>query len=124
MAKNRDFWLTSGFHLLQRDDDGRMLVTDDFLRAYLQRPELAPVAESCVEERRLHATLLDAPRRTVTTAELGRLADADARGAGTVCMALQVAASSIQSGTSWIAPLARSSSRHRATTSAFRSMSS
>ena len=32
-----------GWHLLDRRDDGRHLVTDDFLRAYLLRPELRPV---------------------------------------------------------------------------------
>ena len=37
-----DFWLSCGHHLLDRDDGGGLLVTDDFLKAYLARPELAP----------------------------------------------------------------------------------
>ena len=73
-----DFWLTSGFHLLERDGDGRLAVTDGFLSAYLRRPEMAPVAESCDAERRLHAALLDDPRRRVAPADLAALADADA----------------------------------------------
>ncbi|MCZ6743636.1 MAG: DUF6352 family protein, partial [Alphaproteobacteria bacterium] len=40
-----DFWRSSGFHLLERDGDGNMAVTDGFLRAYLRRPEMEPVAE-------------------------------------------------------------------------------
>ena len=27
-----DFWQSSGFHLLARDEAGRLVVTDDFLR--------------------------------------------------------------------------------------------
>ena len=33
MVKN-DFWLTSGWHLLDKDDAGRLLPTEDFMRAY------------------------------------------------------------------------------------------
>ena len=73
-----EFWLTSGYHLLECDGDGRLLVTDDFLRAYFHRPEMAPVEESCDAERRLHASLLEAPRRPVPPAELKALADPDA----------------------------------------------
>lgn len=54
-------------------------MTDDFLRAYFQRPELAPVIESCDAERTLHARLTDDPRAAVTPGDLGQLADADAR---------------------------------------------
>ncbi len=75
---NPDFWLTSGFHLLDRDDQGQLRVTDDFLRAYIDRPEMAPIAESCDAERALHKALAEEPRRPVTEAELGALADPDA----------------------------------------------
>ena len=73
-----DFWLTSGFHLLDRDGDGRLRVTDEFLRAYLRRPEMAPVEESCEAERALHAALLEEPRRAVSDATLSAMADPDA----------------------------------------------
>ncbi len=74
-----DFWQSCGYHLLRRTAEGRLLVTDDYLRAYYARPELAPIAESCEAERRLHASLMAEPQRTVAEAEIGALADADAR---------------------------------------------
>ena len=74
-----DFWPSCGFHLLQRSQDGKLIVTDDYLRAYYSRPELAPVAESCAVENALHAALMDAPRRTVAEADLAAIADEDAR---------------------------------------------
>ncbi len=74
-----DFWRNSGFHLLQRKPDGRLAITDDFLRAYLLRPEIAPIDESGPAERALHESLLDSPRRTVGEVELGRIEDADTR---------------------------------------------
>ena len=74
-----DFWRHSGFHLLQRDAHGMLGVTDDYLRAYFARPEVAPVADSCAQERALFAALLDDPRRAVAPAEIDAMADADAR---------------------------------------------
>jgi hypothetical protein len=73
-----DFWRASGYHLLDLAD-GRLAVTDAFLRAYYLRPEVQPVEESCDAERRLHASLLDDPRRPVSATELAALADPDAR---------------------------------------------
>ena len=49
-----DFWQHCGYHLLERAEDGHLRVTDDYLRLYYERPELAPVAESCAAERHLH----------------------------------------------------------------------
>jgi len=72
-------WPNSGFTLLDRDDAGRLVVTEDFLAAYLVRPELEPVAESCDAERALHASLLNDPTRAVGAYDLSALADADAR---------------------------------------------
>jgi hypothetical protein len=74
-----DFWLSSGFHLLQRDAAGNLAVTDDFLRAYLERPEMQLAEDSDVEERALHANLRAAPRASVSTAALAALGDTDAR---------------------------------------------
>ncbi len=74
-----DFWPSCGYRLLKRGDDGRLVVTDDYLRAYYLRPELAPVPESCDRERALHAALIDDPRREVTDAEIAAIADEDAR---------------------------------------------
>ncbi len=74
-----DFWRDSGFHLLERDDRGHLLVTDDFLRAYFRRPEVRPVEESCAAERALHEALLRNPREAVGAERLAGLADPDAR---------------------------------------------
>jgi hypothetical protein len=74
-----DFWRSSGYHLLDTDADGWLRASDDFLRAYLLRPELVPVQESCAEELRLHQQLLERPRLEVTSSRLERLADPDAR---------------------------------------------
>jgi hypothetical protein len=74
-----DFWLSCGHHLLDRDEGGGLVVTDEFLKAYLARPELAPPADACVVERTLHAAMLNNPRRPVDLPEIGAIADKDAR---------------------------------------------
>jgi hypothetical protein len=73
-----DFWRNSGYHLLKRDAAGRLLVSDDFLRAYWLRPEVHPVEESNEAERALHAALMAEPRRPVSERELESLGDPDA----------------------------------------------
>ena len=74
-----DFWAGCGFNLLERNADGRLIVTDDYLRVFYARPELAPVAESSAYERALHASLLDNPRRDVNEQMIARVEDGDAR---------------------------------------------
>jgi hypothetical protein len=74
-----DFWLSCGHHLLDRDAGGGLVVTDEFLKAYLARPELAPPPEACAVERTLHAALLADPRRPVAATDIAAIADADAR---------------------------------------------
>jgi hypothetical protein len=74
-----DFWPGCGWRLLQRSDDGQLVVTDDFLRNLLLRPELAPVPESCASERALHESLLEQPRQDIPAARLKQLADDDAQ---------------------------------------------
>jgi hypothetical protein len=75
----QDFWRNSGFHLLERDGDGRLSVTDDFLRAYLMRPEIRPVEDSGANEIALHEALLEDPRQEMDAQALERIEDADAR---------------------------------------------
>ena len=75
----RDFWLSCGHHLLDRDSGGLLLVTDEFLKAYLARPELAPPPEACAAERALHGALLQDPRRRVGGDEIAAIEDADVR---------------------------------------------
>lgn len=55
------------------------MVSDEFLRSYLGRPELVPVTESCAAERALHDRLMDSPRVLVETREVQAIADPDAR---------------------------------------------
>lgn len=74
-----DFWLSCGHHLLDREEGGGLVVTDEFLKVYLARPELAPPPEACVVEKTLHAALLADPRRPVASDEIAAMADADAR---------------------------------------------
>ena len=75
----KDFWLSCGHHLLDRDAGGGLVVTGAFLKAYLARPEMAPPADACVVERTLHAVLLAEPRRAVSADEIAAIADPDAR---------------------------------------------
>jgi len=72
-----DFWRNSGFHLLERDAAGRLRITDDFLRAYLLRPEIHPVEESGPAERALHASLMAQPRLEVSTEQILKIEDRD-----------------------------------------------
>jgi len=69
----------AGDFALQRNQRGWLLPGDDFLRTFLNRPELAPVPESCRAELALHAALLATPAKPVTPGTLATLQDADAR---------------------------------------------
>jgi hypothetical protein len=75
----RDFWLACGHHLLDHNARGWLMVTDEFLKAYLARPELVPPSDACAAERRIHATLLADPRQIITPSDMASIADADAR---------------------------------------------
>lgn len=74
-----DFWISSGHHLLDREQGGGLLVTDEFLKLYLARPEMIPPAEACTVERTLHAALLADPRMPVSVSDIAAITDADAR---------------------------------------------
>jgi hypothetical protein len=75
----KEFWVASGHHLTRLDGQGRMIVTDELLLAWLARPEVLPPEEACAAERALHAKLLAAPRAEVAEAEIAAMADPDAR---------------------------------------------
>jgi hypothetical protein len=75
----QDFWPSSGFSRLQRNPRGWLLPTDDYLRLFLARPELALVPESCPAERVLHAALQAAPAQPVSEQQLRALQDDDVR---------------------------------------------
>ena len=73
-----DYWPSCGHALLFANGQGHLTVTDDFLRFLLQRPELAPIAQSCPKEVALHEGLLEQPRRDIAPDELSALRDPDA----------------------------------------------
>jgi hypothetical protein len=75
----KDFWISCGHHLLDRDKGGGLMVTDEFLKLYLARPELLPPPGACPVERTLYAALLADPRRPVGADEISVIADPDAR---------------------------------------------
>ena len=73
----QDFWLTSGWHLLVRDESGYMLPTVTFMRAYFMRDEVAPEAASCQAELALHRKLKDDPFASVVPTDLHEIVDKD-----------------------------------------------
>jgi hypothetical protein len=75
----KDFWTSCGHHLLDRDAGGGLLLTNEFLKVYLARPELLPPPEACQSERTLYEALLADPRRPVGAGEIAEIADPDAR---------------------------------------------
>lgn len=74
-----DIWPACGYTLLERDAHGWLRPTPAWLAAWLARPELALVPESCRAETRLHEALRRDPLRSVTEAELAAVKDEDAR---------------------------------------------
>lgn len=75
----KDFWTACGYHLLDHNASGALVVTDEFLKAYFARPELTPADDACAVERRLHEELLADPGRAVAAEDVAAIADADAR---------------------------------------------
>ncbi|NRG18367.1 hypothetical protein HPQ64_11765 [Rhizobiales bacterium] len=74
----RNFWKSAGYHLVERDKNGWLTVTPDYLRAYYTRPEIHPIEESCDAEHALFDKLMADPFASVGEAELSAIADGDA----------------------------------------------
>jgi hypothetical protein len=74
----QNLWPSSGYALLSHNEAGHLIVTDDFLRFLMERPELAPIASSCDAEAALYRSLVEQPHREVTSKELAQLQDKDA----------------------------------------------
>lgn len=72
-----DFWRNSGWHLLDRQEDGYLVAGEDFMAAYFQRPELALVEESCDAEKKLHEKLIHQPFAQIEESEITAMADPD-----------------------------------------------
>ena len=74
-----DFWITSGVHLLEKNEAGALVFTPDFFRAYLERPELAPVENSCEVEIALYESLRENPFQRVDDVHISAMEDVDAQ---------------------------------------------
>lgn len=72
-----DFWKSAGMHLVRRNKEGWLDVTEDYLRAYYTRPEIHPIEESCPAEHRLFEALMEAPFRNVRDEEILDIKDQD-----------------------------------------------
>ena len=74
-----DFWPACGWRHLTINRDGRLQPTPAWWLHWLDRPELALVAESCAAESALHAALRADPLRPVAASALAAIQDGDAR---------------------------------------------
>jgi hypothetical protein len=74
-----NYWANSAYSTLAISPDHQLLVTDDFLRTYMKRPELELVPESCAAERALHQRLTESPRAEVLEDEIAAMVDEDIR---------------------------------------------
>ncbi len=74
-----NYWPSSAYQTLKISPDNQLLVTDDFLRTYLLRPELNLVPESCAAEKALHQCLMASPRTEITASDIAAMADEDIR---------------------------------------------
>ena len=72
-----NYWSNSAYSTLAIGPDHQLLVTDDFLRTYMERPELKLAPESCPAERSLHQRLTESPRAEVLEEEISAMADED-----------------------------------------------
>ncbi len=72
-----NYWPSSVYQTLRIDSDNQLLVTDDFLRTYLLRPELNLVPESCTAEKALYERLTSNPRADISASEIATMADED-----------------------------------------------
>jgi Family of unknown function (DUF6352) len=71
------YWANSAYNTLAISPDHQLLITDDFLRTYMERPELKLVPESCPMERSLHQRLTENPRTDVPESDIAGMADED-----------------------------------------------
>jgi hypothetical protein len=76
---SRQFWVSSGHHLLDHDAAGYLTATPDFWRVYLARPEIMPPEDACLIERALYDRLRRDPFAAVPADEIKHIADRDAR---------------------------------------------
>jgi Family of unknown function (DUF6352) len=73
----RKYWPQSNYQYLTVNQDNQLILTDEFLRSYLSRPELALIPESCSQEQRIHQQLFENPLASIDPAEIKKMADPD-----------------------------------------------
>ena len=78
-SEKTGFWRSAGLHLLEMNESGWLNVTPDLIRAYLTRPEIHPIKESCAVEHELFEALMADPHMAVGQEKLAAIADPDAR---------------------------------------------
>ena len=76
-VSSNNFWKSAGFHLVERDENGWLKVTPDYLRAYFTRPEIHPVKESCKAEHALFEKLMADPLSEVLSKDVSDIKDQD-----------------------------------------------
>lgn len=76
-VSTNDFWKSAGFHLVDRDENGWLKVTPDYLRAYFTRPEIHPVEESCEAEYTLFEKLMADPFSEISSEDVTNIKDKD-----------------------------------------------
>ncbi len=73
-----EFWISSGYHLVSRNADGWLDVTQDLIRAYLTRPEVHPIDDSCAAEIATFEALMGDPFLVIADERLASFQDSDA----------------------------------------------
>lgn len=73
----QNYWLKSNYQKLSINTDNQLIITDDFLRSYLNRPELALIPESCEQEKKIHQNLIYNPRAHIEESAIKQMQDAD-----------------------------------------------
>ncbi|MEJ8474133.1 DUF6352 family protein [Roseibium algae] len=73
----RPFWKSAGYHLVEREANGWLRVTPDLVKAYLTRPEIHPVEESCPVEHQLFDRLMSNPFCEISEEDLEPMIDRD-----------------------------------------------
>lgn len=73
-----EFWKSSGYHLVTESENGWLNTTPDLIRAYLTRPEVHPIEDSCKTEVETFEALMDDPFMAVPETRIGLFADKDA----------------------------------------------
>jgi hypothetical protein len=72
-----EFWKSAGYHLVEKNETGWLRATPDLIRAYLTRPEVHPIDESCPAEVATFEALMADPFVVVPDARLATFEDSD-----------------------------------------------